>query len=219
MSQAISNITSLAASDKAAPRKAKPAAPAAQASARQVATQAHRTVISFTSAQRECPDATQATTIARAFGLNEVDYHAIREATEEQLARSALALKANLSDRAIELHLQRIVDAFVRSAHGAGTFYDGKAKIARDLNSKAANEHRDEDRIGVDGTDNEAERARGFAAMMGLQAFALLAAAEGAVDAYAQVTGSEWKPYAPAARPAMSVERQSAAAQLAALGM
>ena len=66
---------------------------------------------------------------------------------------------------------------------------------------------------------NDAERAREFAAQMGLQAYALLAAAEGAVDAYAQVTGSDWKPYEGQARPAMSVDRQAAAAQMAALGM
>ncbi len=111
------------------------------------------------------------------------------------------------------------MDAFVRSAHGAGTFYQGKAKIARDLNSKLSNEDRDEDRMGVDGTSNRAERAREFAAQMALQAFALLAAAEGAVDAFAQATGSDWKPYEGSSRPAMSVDRQAAAAQMAALGM
>ncbi|MEJ7715984.1 MAG: hypothetical protein WKF40_09925 [Thermoleophilaceae bacterium] len=88
------------------------------------------------------------------------------------------------------------MDAFVRSAHGAGTFYEGKAKVARDLNSKIANEDRDEDRHGRGRhAPTSAERAREFAAQMALQAYALLAAAEGAVDAYAQVTGSDWKPY------------------------
>ena len=232
MTQASSNIAPAVASDKddtvmaaaiasATPRKVqgkpKPAAP--QAPARQVATQAQRTVVSFITAARECPDATQAVGIARVFGFNEVDYHAIREATEEQIAHSAASLKDNLSDKAMEMHLQRIVDAFVRSAHGAGAFYQGKAKIARDLNSRIANEDRDEDRMGVDGTANRAERAREFAAQMALQAFALLAAAEGAVDAFAQVTGSDWKPYEGAIRPAMNVDRQAAAAQMAALGM
>ena len=116
------------------------------------------------------------------------------------------------------MHLQRIVDAFVRSAHGAGTFYQGKANIARDLNSKTANEDRDEDRMGVDGTANRAERAREFAGQMALQAFAILAA-EGAVDAFAHVTGTDWKPYEGSTRPAMTVSRQAAAAQMAALGM
>lgn len=212
MAQAPNNIASGAAPDKAArPGNGKTAA-------RQVATEAQRTVITYATAARECPDATQAATITRAFGLAEVDYHAIREATEEQVARSAKALADNLSDKAIEMHLQRIVDAFVRSAHGAGTFYEGKAKIARDLSSKVMNEDRDEDRTGVDGGANRAARAREFAAQMALQAYALLAAAEGAVDAYAQVTGSDWKPYEGQARPAMAVDRQAAAAQMAALG-
>ena len=147
-----------------------------------------------------------------------MDYDAIRETTEEMVARCAVALQGNLSEKAIEMHLGRIVDAHVRSAHGAGLFYGTKAKLARDLNSKVANEHRDEDRMGVDGTPNDAERAREFAAMMGVQAFALLAAAEGAVDAYAQVTGSDWKPYQGTSRPAMAVDKQAAAAQIAALG-
>ena len=200
---------------KAAPAKAHAAA---KAPVRQVATQGQREVIGFRTAQRECPDATQVANIVRAFGLPDVDYDAIRETTEEMVARCAVALKGNLSEKAIEMHLGRIVDAHVRSAHSAGLFYGMKAKLARDLNSKVANEDRDEDRMGVDGLPNDAERAREFAAMMAAQAFALLAAAEGAVDAYAQVTGSDWKPYQGNSRPAMAVNKQAAAAQIAALG-
>lgn len=232
MNQVTSNIAPDAASDKAdtaigaamatatprkAPAKAQGKAQTAttQAPARQVATQAQRTVITFTTAAGECPDATVAANIVRAFALAEVDYHAIREATEEHMVRAAATLADNLSEKAIEMHLQRIIDAFVRSAHGAGTFYQGKAKIARDLNSKIANE----DRVGIDGTANRAERAREFAGQMALQAFAILAAAEGAVDAFAHVTGSDWKPYEGNSRPAMNIGRQAAAAQMAALGM
>ena len=216
MTQASSNIAAPAAADKAA-RKSKPAA--AQAPVRQVATQGQRTVVTLITAQRTCPDATLVGNIVRVFGMPEVDYHAIREATEEQLARSAKVLADNLSEKALEMHLQRIVDAFIRSAHGAGTFYESKAQLARDASSKVVNEDRDEDRQGVDGTANRAARAREFAATIGLQAFALLAAAEGAVDAYAHVTGSDWKPYEGSARPAMAVDRQVAAAQMATLGM
>ena len=218
MDQASSTIAAAAVSDKA-PRAGKGKPAAKQPPGRQVATQAQRIVITFNTAARECPDATQVANITRAFGLIEVDYHAIREATEEQIARSAKTLTDNLSEKAIEMHLQRIVDAFVRSAHGAGTFYQAKAQIARDLNSKLSNEDRDEDRMGVDGTANRAERSREFAGQMALQAFALLAAAEGAVDAFAQVTGNEWKPYQGSARPGMAVDQQAAAAQMAALGI
>jgi len=218
MSQASDNIAAPAASGKAATRsKSKPAA--AQAPARQVATQGQRTVVTLITAQRACPDATLVGNIVRVFGMPDVDYHAIREATEEQIARSAKVLADNLSEKALEMHLQRIVDAFVRSAHGAGTFYETKASLARDASSKVANQDRDEDRQGVDGTANRAARAREFTATVALQAFALLAAAEGAVDAYAHVTGNDWKPYEGATRPAMAVDRQVAAAQMAALGM
>jgi len=217
MATAINNAKAAAPGKKAKAAPAKASA-APKAPARQVATAGQREVIGFRTAAREIPDATMVANIVRAFGLPDVDYDAIRETTEEMVARCAIALKGNLSDKAIEMHLGRIVDAHVRSAHGAGVFYGNKAKLARDLNSKVANEDRDEDRMGVDGTSNDAERAREFAAQMAVQAFALLAAAEGAVDAYAQVTGSDWKPYQGTSRPAMAVDRQAAAAQLAALG-
>ena len=109
MDQASSTIAAAAVSDKA-PRASKNKTAAKQAPARQVATLAQRIVITFNTAARECPDATQVGNIARAFGLIEVDYHAIREATEEQIARSAKTLTDNLSEKAIEMHLQRIVD-------------------------------------------------------------------------------------------------------------
>ena len=56
MSQASDNIAAPAASGKAATRsKSKPAA--AQAPTRQAATQGQRTVVTFITAQRACPDA------------------------------------------------------------------------------------------------------------------------------------------------------------------
>lgn len=169
-----------------------------QQPARRAALQGQRTVVTFATAELMCPNEAVAIKIARLYGLDSVDYHAIRESTEEHLALSAKVLADNLGERfekPLEMHMQRIVDAFVRSAHGAGMFYDGKAAVARNLSSKIANEDRDEDRLGVDGTENRAQRACGFAATVGLQAYALLAAAHGAVDAYAYVCGSDWKPY------------------------
>lgn len=194
----------------------KPAAAAPKAPVRQVAPQAARAIVTFITAQRECPDATHAGAIARVFGMNPVDYDAIRDLTREQFDRSAAALADNLSEKALEMHMQRIVDAFVRSAHGAGTFYQTKAKIARDLHSRIANE----DRMGVDGGANRAARAREFAGQMALQAFALLAAAEGAIEGFKETTGNDWKPYEGSTpNPAGSVTRQAADAQMAALGM
>lgn len=183
--------------DKAATKQAaKPAE--AKAPARQVATQAQRTVVTLETAARLCPNEAVAAKIVRMYGLDDVDYLAIREATEEHLASMAKTLADNLGERfekPLEMHMQRIVDGFVRSAHGAGMFYDGKAKLARDATSAIANDNRDEDRDGIDGTENRAQRACGFAAVVGLQAYALLAAAHGAVDAYAHVCGRDWKPY------------------------
>ena len=144
------------------------------------------------------PNEAVAAKIIRLYGLDEVDYHAIREATEEHLAVSAKVLADNLGERfekPLEMHMQRIVDGFVRSAHGAGNFYDQKAKLARDATSAIANDDRDEDRQGIDGTENRAQRACRFAAEVGLQAYALLAVAHGAVDAYAHVCGRDWKPW------------------------
>ena len=131
---------------------------------------------------------------------------------------AAKALRDTLSEKAMQIHLQRIVGAYVTSAHGAGQFYQQKVSQARDLTSKLANEDRDEDRDGGTGFETKAERARLFAAEMGLQAYALLAAGEGAVSAYAHITGEDWKPYEPPAMNTQGIARRSATEQMAALG-
>jgi hypothetical protein len=118
----------------------------------------------------------------------------------------------------MEIHLQRVVGSFVSSAYGAATFYGTKVTQAKDLTMKSQNDDRDEDRGGVSGFESKAERARQFAAEMGLQAYALMAAAEGAVSAYAHITGEDWKPYEAPAAPASSTSRHSAEAQMAAFG-
>ena len=165
-----------------------------------------------------CPHEGLADNLSTTFGLNPVDARSIRENTEEQIVRGANELTDNLNDKAMQMHLQRIVGAFVSSACGAAQFYGQKISQARDLTSRLANDERDEDRDGPSGFENRAARARLFAAETGLQAFALLAAAEGAVAAYAHITGEDWKPYE-APRPAsQSVSRQSADAEMAAFG-
>ena len=122
------------------------------------------------------------------------------------------------SDKAMAIHLQRVVGSFVGSAYGAAQFYGTKLTQAKDLTMASQNDDRDEDRTAIYGFEGKAERARAFAAEMGLQAFALMATAEGAVSAYAQITGDEWKPYEPPAAPSASTSRQSAAAQIGAFG-
>ena len=181
-------------------------------------TQPVRQSITLELVKAHAPNAAVAENLARIFGISPVDYAAVREGTEEHLVRSANTLRDDLNDKAMAIHLQRIVGAFVSSAHGAATFYGTKVTAARDLTAKGANDDRDEDRDGPSGFESKAERARQFAAEMGLQAFALMAAAEGAVHAYAHITGDDWKPYEPPIAPGAGISRQSADAQLGAFG-
>jgi hypothetical protein len=177
-----------------------------------------RQAITFELVQAHAPHAGLAENLSRTFGIDPVDYAAILEATEENIGLSAKALQPTLNDKAMQIHLQRVVGSFVSSAYGAATFYGTKVTQAKDLTMKSQNDDRDEDRGGVSGFESKAERARQFAAEMGLQAYALMAAAEGAVSAYAHITGDDWKPYEAPAAPASSTSRQSAEAQMAAFG-
>jgi hypothetical protein len=164
------------------------------------------------------PTHTQAEKLSTAFAFEPVDFDVIREGTEEQIGLSAKLLHPTVNETAMRIHLQRVVGALVSSAHGAAIFYSSKVTIARELTTKLANEDRDEDRDGVLGFDTKAARARDFAAQAGLAAYALFAAATGAVHAYAEITGEEWKPYEAPIAPSRSVSRQAAAAELDALG-
>jgi hypothetical protein len=175
-----------------------------------------RRIYSLELATKLCPTPVQAELIVEAFGLNPVDFAGIREHTEELIARHAADLKDNLNDKALANHLQRIVGAFVGSACSSGDFYSDKVGEARRLTSRLDNDERDEDP--ASGFDSRADRAREFAGRVGLQAVALLAAAEGAVSAYSHITGEDWKPYEPPAAPSQSVACKSAATQIAALG-
>jgi hypothetical protein len=177
-----------------------------------------RQAITLELAAHLAPNATQAEKISATFGLDPVDFDGIREATEEQIGLSAKALEPTVTETAMRIHLQRIVGAFVGSAHGAGTFYSSKVTAARELTMKLANEDRDEDRDGVLGFDTRAARAREFAAQAGLTAYTLFAAATGAVHAYAELTGEDWKPYEGTTAPSRSVSRQAASTELDALG-
>jgi len=66
------------------------------------------------------------------------------------------------------------------------------------------------------GFESKAARAAAFAAEMGLQASALYAAAEGAVSAFAHITGDDWKPYENA-QPAGATEQRATKAMMDAL--
>ncbi|HCL66052.1 MAG TPA: hypothetical protein DIC56_14690 [Rhizobium sp.] len=164
-----------------------------------------------------CPDTIQALRISESFGLSVIDSDGIRDLHRGQLIESAEALKDGLGEKAMQIHMQRIVGSFVGSAYGAGQFYSRSVTQARDLTTKLSNDYRDEDLEGPVGFDSRAQRKREFAADMGLQAHVLRMAAEGAVSAYEEITGEAWKPYERAAEhPGASLERQAASAQMAA---
>jgi len=180
------------------------------------ARQPVRQAITLELVQAHAPHAALAANLSRTFAIDPVDYAAVREGTEENIVRSANVLRDDLNDKAMVIHLQRIVGAFVGSAYGAATFYQTKVTTARDLTIASQNDDRDEDRSGVAGFESKAERARQFAAEMGLQAFALMAAAEGAAHAYAHITGEDWKPYEAPVAPTAGISRKSADEQMAA---
>ncbi|MFK4047989.1 hypothetical protein ACI2KH_23955, partial [Roseomonas mucosa] len=157
MSQAIQNIAAAAASDKgaatdtamaqaikaAAPRKpakskAKPNAkaaptstPAQQPSKRPAPEQ--RGPITMADAVALCPHQGLANNLSRTFALESVDMLHVRTTTDQSIRDATAALTDTLNERALAMHLQRIVGAFVGSAYGAGKFYSDKVTQARDL--------------------------------------------------------------------------------------
>jgi hypothetical protein len=175
-----------------------------------------RQSITFDLVARLAPHQGLADNLVRTFGLEPVDYDGIRDATGEHIARAAKAFGLALNEKALQIHLQRITGAYVSSAFGAAQFYGTKKSAAMELTSKLLNDDRDEDRDGPSGFESKAERARLFAAEMALQSFALMAAAEGAIAAYADITGENWKPYEAPMAPSASVSRKSAAVVMAA---
>ncbi|MBY5766687.1 hypothetical protein HFO06_26900 [Rhizobium leguminosarum] len=164
-----------------------------------------------------CPDTTQASRISESFGLAVLDSTGIRDLHERLITETADALTEGLAERAMQIHLQRIVGAYVGSAHGAGQFYSRAVTDARDATAKASCDARDEDLDGPVGFDGNAQRKREFAADVGLQAHALRMAAEGAVAAYEQVVGERWKPFErPAENNGQTLDRRAAKMQISA---
>ena len=165
-----------------------------------------------------CPDTPQAMRISESFGLSVVDSEGIRDLHRQQLIDGAEAMKDGLGEKAMQIHMQRIVGSFVGSAHGAGLFYSRSVTEARDLTARLSNDLRDEDLEGPVGFDSRAQRKREFAAVMGLQAHVLRMAAEGAVVAYEDITGETWKPYerSGSPNPATSIDQRAASLQISA---
>ena len=166
-----------------------------------------------------CPDSAQAFLISESFGLPVIDSDGIRDLHHKIIVDTAESLNEGLGDRAMQIHLQRIVGSFVGSAHGAGQFYSRAVTEARDATAKGSNDSRDEDLDGPVGFNGAAQRKREFAADMGLQAHTLRCAAEGVVSAYEQVIGESWKPFTrQVENPGQTVDRKATELQMAALG-
>ena len=166
-----------------------------------------------------CPDSAQASLIYESFGLPVIDSDGIRDLHHKIIVDTAESLNEGLGDRAMQIHLQRIVGSYVGSAHGAGQFYSRAVSEARDATAKSANDARDEDLDGPVGFDSNAQRKREFAADMGIQAHALRCAAEGVVTAYEEIVGEAWKPFQrQVENPGQTVDRKAAELQMAALG-
>jgi len=166
-----------------------------------------------------CPDAHQAQLISESFGLPVLDSDGIRETHQRLIIETADGLKEGLGERGMQIHLQRIVGAYVGSAHGAGQFYSKAVTEARDATAKAACDARDEDIDGPVGFDGAAQRKREFAADMALQSHALRMAAEGAIAAYEHTVGEKWKPFERSVeQPGASLDRRAAELQMAAFG-
>lgn len=166
-----------------------------------------------------CPDIGQCSLISESFGLPVVHSDGIRELHQKLIIDTAAALGDGLGERAMQIHMQRIVGSYVGSAYGAGQFYSRAVSEARDATAKSACDDRDEDVGGPVGFDSGAQRKREFAADMALQAHALRMAAEGAVAAYEHVVGEAWKPFERAVEhPGQTLDRKAADLQMAAFG-
>ena len=193
-------------------KRAATSAPAKSAKAAKSA----RPSLTIETARLLCPTAAIAEKVATAFGLSFPDFDAVREEHERTFRQMWLSFDDALNERATMMHFQRLTGSLVSSAVGAGRFYSGKVTEAKDATAKLANDYRDEDRDGPVGFESKAERIRQFAAEMAMQAYALLAAAEGAVSAYKEITGEDWKAYEAAPQGPATVERRSATAELSA---
>jgi len=190
-------------------RTAKTAATVLPARARD----ASREVVTLETALRFAPTEDVSSKICKVFAMDPVPMAEIRETVEEHLVAQSRIMP--LTDKNMEMHFQRIVGQYVGSAVSAARFYDTKRQAAREMASQF-NEFRDEDRDGASGFEGKLERAQAFAAEMAWQSLATLAAAEGAVSAYSNITGNEWKPYVGTTPASATVSAQAVAARASA---
>ena len=152
-----------------------------------------RPALTFDIAVQLCPHQGMAEKVAETFGLIVPEYDAIREQHARALRSMWTAFGESLNEKATEMHFQRIVGSLISSAVGAGRFYSDKVSEARAAAARAADGGREPD--APVGFESRALRVAEFAADMAMQAFALLAAADGAVQAFKEITGDDWVAY------------------------
>ncbi|MGH2871400.1 MAG: hypothetical protein ACRDL5_02950 [Solirubrobacteraceae bacterium] len=177
----------------------------------------NRASITFELVQALSPTEAKAETMSTTFGHEPVDYASIRDNTEELIVRISNELTDNLTEKAMQIFLQRLVASFVNGAYGAAKFYGQKKSEALAIYVPVLNDERSEDREGVYGFETKGQRTASFAAQMGLQAYALMAAAHGACSAFEHITGDIWKPHEQTATVATNPSQQATAAMIAAL--
>jgi len=178
------------------------------------AKSANRVPPTFEMAVQLCPHQGIAENVAQAYGLIVPEYEQIKTEHERALKAMWHSFENSLNEKATEMHFQRLVGSLVASAVGAGRFYSDKVSDARAASTRGHDTGQEQD--APFGLESKAQRTREFAADMAMQAYALLAAADGAVAAYKEITGTDWKPYA--AQPEGSLEQRSTEAQMNAFG-
>ena len=162
-----------------------------------------------------CPDTAQALRISESFGLTLIDSDGIRDLHRGQLIESADALKDGLAEKAMQIHMQRIVGSFVGSAYGAGN--STAARSPRPVISPRSFPTTPETRtlrwVSTVAPSASASSQPTWACRPTCFAWQ----PEGAVSAYEDITGETWKPYERTVeQPANSVDRQAATAQMSA---
>ena len=170
--------------------------------------------ISFETARLLGPTEGQAARIAESYGLNLPDYDGVRAVHSEALHNMAKSFDGSLNEKATKMHFQRIVGSLVSSAVGAGRFYSDKVLEARAAAARTAEGGQEPD--APVGFESKARRLAEFAADMAMQAHAILAAADGALEAYKEITGEDWVAYEAPVDGHAALEQSSLKTQLSA---
>lgn len=125
--------------------------------------------------------------------------------------------RGEIKDTALRIQLDRMVEAAVKAAWGSVGQYENARLIGVDMADSFKNEHRDEDRPGIDGTANRIERQREKTASLAARAYSVALYAKGMVDGYKDVMGKDWQPWTPSVR-GPSIDEQAAASRAEAIG-